>query len=85
MAELVSWNLAGSGYSAENPLGLPRDDKGSAHQLQLKRLKGTGYKRRIDACRDVIEFLDTIHNRMVVFKSLALPHHIVVILIMEEA
>ena len=72
--------------SAENPLGLPRDNKGGVHQLQLKGLKGIGYESRIDTCKDVMGFLAAIHkiHGVVEFDSLTLPLQIVSILIMEE-
>ena len=73
--------------SADNPLSLPRDNKGGVHQLRLKRLEGIGYKSRIDACNDVMGFLATIHEiyGVVEFNSLTLPLQIVAILITEEA
>ena len=71
------------GPSAENPLGLPRDNEGGVHQLQLKRLEGTGYERRINTCMDAMGFLATIQNGVVVFNSLVLPHQIAAILITE--
>ena len=75
------------GPSADNPLSLPRDNEGSVHQLQLKRLKGIGYKSRIDAYKDVMGFLTTIHeiHGVVEFNSLPLPLQIAAILITEEA
>ena len=75
------------GPSADNPLSLPRDNEGGVHQLQLKRLEGIGHKSRIDACKDVMEFLATIHeiHGVVEFNSLTLPLQIAAILITEEA
>ena len=73
--------------SADNPLSLPRDDKGSVHQLRLKQLEGIGYKSRADACKDVMRFLATIPEiyGVVEFNNLTLPLQIVAILITEEA
>ena len=55
------------------------------HHLQLKQLEGIGYKNRINACKDVMGFLATIHNGVVEFNSLMLPLQIAAILITEEA
>ena len=75
------------GPSAGNPLSLPRDSEGGVHQRRLKRLNRIGYKSRIEACQDVMEFLTTIHeiHGVVEFNSLTLPLQIAAILIMEEA
>ena len=75
------------GPSADHPLSLPRDNEGGVHLLRLKRLEGIGYESRIDACKDVMGFLATIHeiHGVVEFNSLTLPLQIVVILITEEA
>ena len=75
------------GPSVGNPLSLPRDSEGGVHQLRLKRLQGIGNKSRIDACKDVMEFLTTIPeiHGVVEFNSLTLPLQIAAILIMEEA
>ena len=75
------------GPSAGNPLSLPRDSEGGVHQLRLKRLKRIQYKSRIDAFKDVMEFLTTIPeiHGVVEFNSLTLPLQIAAILIMEEA
>ena len=47
--------------------------------------EGIGYKSRIDACQNVMEFLTTIHeiHGVVEFNSLTLPLQIAAILIME--
>ena len=71
------------GYSQANPLGLPRDEQGGMHQLELKQHKGTGAEVRSTTCMDVVRFLPTIPNGVVTFNSLPLTQQIAAILIME--
>ena len=72
------------GYSEANPLGLPRDDQGGVHQLELTSLKGTGFDVRSTACIGVVGFLPTIPNGVATFNNLTLPQQMAEVLIAEE-
>ena len=71
------------GSSEANPLGLPRNEQGGMHQLELKQHKGTGAEARGATCMDVVRFLSTIPNGVVTFNSLLLTQQIAVILVVE--
>ena len=71
------------GSSEANPLGLPRNEQGGVHQLELKQHEGTGAEARGPTCIDVVRFLPTILNGVVTFNSLLLTQQIAAILIME--
>ena len=71
------------GFLEVNPLGLPRDEQGGVHQLELKEHEGTAERPRGLTCMRVVRFLPSIPNGVVTFNSLPLIQQIAVILIVE--
>ena len=72
------------GNSEENPLGLPRDDQGGVHQLELQKLEGTEYDARSTAGIRVVRFQPTLPNGVAIFNSLTLTQQIAVTLIIDK-
>ena len=72
-------------YSLENPLGLPRDDQGRAHQLQVEKIIRTDYGERSCTCRALGNKLRTLSNGAIeLFNNLTQPQQIIAILIRED-
>ena len=72
------------GFSQENPLGLPRDDQGVVHQLQLIELEGTEARPRCLRSMAVFGFLPLLPNGVATFNNLPLMQQIAAILIVDK-
>ena len=71
--------------TADNLLGLPRDQNNRAHQLRLRRSDGTEAARRTALCTPVLEHLATTDQGIFFFNGIHQAHQVAAILIAEEA
>ena len=70
--------------TADNPLGLPRDQNNHPHQLQLRRPEGTEAARRTTLCTPVLEHLAMTDQGIFYSNGIHQAHQVEAILIMKE-
>ena len=69
--------------TADNLLGLPRDQNNQAHQLRLRRPDGTDAARRTALCTPVLAHLATTNQGIMYFNGLHQIYQLAAILLAD--